>query len=143
VCNPPKPRGLSNAKGQIVGESATDLFFTSTRAFLWEKGGPMIDLNTLIPPSSDMELASAASINDRGEIDGDGVLSNGDTHAFLLIPCDEEHPNVEGCDYRLVDEAETANDPAPEYFLKATERLTQSRRTNRHQAPVGVKGSER
>lgn len=101
-----------NAKGQIVGESATDLFFTSTRAFLWENGGPMIDLNALVP-GSELESAAGVSINDRGEIDGDRLLPNGDSHVFLLIPCDENHPNIEGCDYSLVDSSDVAKtDPA-------------------------------
>jgi probable HAF family extracellular repeat protein len=104
-----------NAKGQVVGESSPDLLFSfsSVRAFLWENGGPIVDLNTLIPPGSGMQLKIAASINDRGEIDGDGVLPNGDTHAFLLIPCDEDHPDVEGCDYDTVEgETESAVRPA-------------------------------
>ena len=61
-----------------------------------------------------MELAGGFSINDRGEINGGGVLPNGDQHAFLLIPCDEEHPGVEGCDYDPVDAETSAQfNPAP------------------------------
>ena len=75
-----------NAEGTIVGwahpcdESAPD------HAFLWEKGRPGIDLNTLVPPGSDLELIEANSINDRGEIAGLALLPNGDAHAFVLIP---------------------------------------------------------
>ena len=72
------------------------------RAVLWENGSA-VDLNTLIPTGSGMELAVAFSINDRGEIDGNAVFPNGDMHAFVLIPCDEDHPGLEGCDYSLVD----------------------------------------
>jgi probable HAF family extracellular repeat protein len=94
-----------NSNGQIVGESSPSCFGGSgppgANAFLWEKGGPMVDLNTLIPPGSGIELATGASINDHGEIDARGVLPNGDTHAVILIPCDEDHADVEECDYSL------------------------------------------
>jgi probable HAF family extracellular repeat protein len=60
----------------------------NSRAFLWGNGGPIVDLNTLVG-GADMTLIGPTSINDRGEITGLGVLANGDLHAFLLIPCDE------------------------------------------------------
>jgi hypothetical protein len=52
----------------------------------------MVNLNTLIPPYSDLELVEAAAINHRGEIVGNGVPPGcGDVstcgHAYLLIPC--------------------------------------------------------
>ena len=47
----------------------------------------MIDLNTLVPPDSGVQLTFEASlINERGEIAAQGVLADGDTHAFVLIP---------------------------------------------------------
>ena|ERR1700676_2049013 len=73
-------------------------------AFLWENRS-MVDLNTLISPNSSFYLYWAPFIDDRGEIGGYGSLANGDTHAVLLIPCDENHPRVLGCDYSLVDAA--------------------------------------
>ena len=63
----------------------------------------MVDLNALVPPGSELDSAAGVSINDRGEIDGDRILPNGESHAFLLIPCDENHPDVEGCDYSEVE----------------------------------------
>ena len=90
-----------NSKGQVVGISAS-CEFTTTRAFLWENGGPMVDLNTLVVPGSDVQLPTAFDINERGEIVASGMLPNGDSHAVLLIPCDENHADIEGCDYHLV-----------------------------------------
>ena len=80
-----------NSSGQIVGNSSD--CFVPAHAFLWERGGPMMDLNALIPPDSKVTLTQATFINDRGEITAQGNLSNGDTHAFLLIPdgdCDRD-----------------------------------------------------
>ena len=75
-------------------------------AFLWEGNGPMVDLNTLIPAGASLQLTYAVAINDRGEIAGFGVPPGvlpeeyeTKGHAYILIPCDEEHPKLEGCDY--------------------------------------------
>jgi probable HAF family extracellular repeat protein len=75
-----------NARGQVVGISGT-LNCDSPRAFLWEEGGPMVDLNDLVVAGADIQVAFAYTINDRGEIAGLGFLPNGDEHAVLLIPC--------------------------------------------------------
>ena len=69
----------------------------------------MADLNTLVPSGSGFQLDSAVDINDRGEIVGSGILANGNAHAILLIPCDENHPNIEDCDYSLVETSTTVN----------------------------------
>jgi probable HAF family extracellular repeat protein len=81
-----------NRRGQIVGHSI--VLDGTPHAFLWEKGGPMVDLNTLIPPT-DLLLTDAFDINDRGEIAGEALLSNGDIQAVLLIPCGKGEA---GCD---------------------------------------------
>ena len=93
-----------NAKGQVVGDSKPGCGPDSDRSFLWEDGS-IFDLNTLIPSGSALYLQFIQTINDRGEISGSGADANGNEHAFLLIPCDEQHPGVEGCDYTLVDAA--------------------------------------
>ena len=96
-----------NSQGQIVGNSSPDCSQDGA-AVLWENGGAPVNLNTLVPPGSEFNVVFTVNINDRGEIAGDGVLPNGDVHAVLLIPCDENHADVEGCDFDTVDAATAA-----------------------------------
>jgi probable HAF family extracellular repeat protein len=101
--------------GQVLGasESAAGGCNLWTTAFLWENGGPSVDLNTLVSnPMPGVHLFVALWANKRGEIVAGGVppdcaLASQDTcgHAYILIPCDEDHPNIEGCDYGLVESA--------------------------------------
>src|SRR5437763_1355624 len=112
-----------NSKTQIVGFSfACD--FSALTAFLWEKGS-IIDLNTLVSPNSQFYLYWAGFIDDRGEIGAFGALPNGDSHAVLLVPCDENQTNTEGCEDHTEDGAEVQGETnqrpnvvLPEYVRK-------------------------
>jgi probable HAF family extracellular repeat protein len=92
-----------NSQGQVVGASFDLAANIDLHGFLWEHGGPIVDLNALVPPGSDVTITNAFDINDRGEIAGNGFLPNGDARAVLLIPCDEGHPRLDGCDYDNVE----------------------------------------
>jgi probable HAF family extracellular repeat protein len=97
-----------NSRGQVVGTSESRdlcLIPTGEHAFLWEHGGPMVDLNTLIPAGSSLQLTFAVAINDRGEIAGFGVQSGCAPkdveicgHAYVLIPCDRDGNDEGNCD---------------------------------------------
>ena len=98
-----------NSKGQVVGasESVAGGCNEWTTAFLWENGGPIVDLNTLVPSGSGVHLFAGFWTNDRGEIVAGGSapvcnISATCGHAYVLIPCDENHPDILGCDYSLV-----------------------------------------
>ncbi len=103
--------------GQVVGSSRIDATPGNGRAFLWENGGPMVDLNTLIPANSSLTLVFAETINERGEIGGTGVPTGCQPadvatcgHAFLLIPCDDKHPG-ECEDYSMIEIATPQTSP--------------------------------
>ena len=51
-----------------------------------EHGQPMVDINTLVLPGSDLVVVDTWNINDRGEVAAIGALPNGDVHAVLLVP---------------------------------------------------------
>jgi probable HAF family extracellular repeat protein len=91
-----------NSQGQVVGRSKPTPDAPVQHAFLWENGGPMVDLNTLIPLNSPLLLEEGGLINDRGEIAGRGVPPGCDDvdacgHAFLLIPCE----NAASCENKV------------------------------------------
>ncbi len=73
-----------NANGQVVGDSGTA---SGKHAFLYSSS-TMMDLNSLITPSSGWMLEAATSINDLGQIVGQGYI-NGQYHAYLLTPVPE------------------------------------------------------
>ena len=86
-----------NSQGQIVGTSrVTD----RVHAFLWEKGGPMVDLNDLVSPKSDVILQFPNAIADNGEIAVNGLpvgCGNADVcgHPYVLIPDGDADDDVE------------------------------------------------
>jgi probable HAF family extracellular repeat protein len=90
-----------NSRGQVVGGSSDCRNFL--HAFVWQEGGPILDLNRLIAPGSGLQLTNAVDINDRGEILAKsfpiGTTPNDDEdlgHLVLLIPCgDDDHDG--GC----------------------------------------------
>jgi probable HAF family extracellular repeat protein len=122
------PHAISPS-GQVVGSSRIDATLGNGRAFLWEDGGPMVDLNTLIPSNSSLTLVYAYTINERGEIGGTGVPAGCGApdvatcgHAFLLIPCDEKHPG-ECEDYSMIEgSASQTSASTAEFSAPATQR---------------------
>src|SRR5262249_61700788 len=124
-------RGI-NSKGQIVGGSTDCHSFL--HAFVWEEGGPMLDLNTLIPPGSGLQLTNAIDINDRGEIlaksDPIGVRPIDDEdlgHLVLLVPCDEGHGdclNVLAPAASLVPSIQPRQQPKPDAMHTWRERFS-------------------
>ena len=112
--------------------------------FLWENEGPIIDLNKVVLPGSALNVISAVFINDGGEIAARGLLPNGDIHAILLIPCDDNHPEIEGCDYDPVEATTEASDQSAQNAqapadspakLSPTETMAKLRSRNARQHP--------
>jgi len=89
-----------NSRLQVVGINSSDCDFgddPSLRAIISEGGGPAIDLNTLIPADSGVELRNASIINERGEIVAVGVYPDGNHGPVLLIPCERKSDQADTC----------------------------------------------
>ena len=93
-----------NATAQVVGDAG--VCGVGGTGWLWEDGS-IVDLNTLVSSAPNMHVAGAVGINDRGEIvaEGQPVPANGSSHVVVLIPCDERHSGIEGCDYNLAEQS--------------------------------------
>jgi probable HAF family extracellular repeat protein len=74
-----------NSSGVLVGTAQIDSA-RDTRAFVYASSAGMVDLNSLIDPSSGWILTAAESINNTGDIVGTGINAQGQQHAFLLTP---------------------------------------------------------
>jgi len=90
-----RPLKINNA-GQIVGYATlTDEGpAAGLTAVLWE-GDSVIDLNSLMPESSDIKLTIAQDINDAGQIvAGGNAGGGGETRSFILNPVDQSAARV-------------------------------------------------
>jgi uncharacterized membrane protein len=79
--------GISD-DGKIVGIGYNE-DFSRMRPFLWPSASSQgIDLTTFFPAGSNWDLDStlAAAVNNRGEIVGSGLFTDGTVHNFVLIP---------------------------------------------------------
>lgn len=86
-----------NSKGQTVGITGPCIP-SGAHGFLSHDGGPMVDLQSLVLPGADVRVIGAEFIGENGEIAGFGADAGGHEHGILLIPCDENHQDIEGCD---------------------------------------------
>ncbi len=125
-----------NASAQVVG-----IDYCNGISFLSEDGAPIVALNTLAPSNSGLQLGEVGQINNRGEISINAADASGNGHTVVLIPCDENHPDVEGCDYELTDAATAAARfnamPTTQHPAVMTPRSRMSGGLNRFRAPMG------
>jgi probable HAF family extracellular repeat protein len=112
-----------NSKGQIVGISFP-CAGGPPHLVLWQNGF-ITDLSVFAPPGSTLTpWFDGAVINDRGEIAGLRVLPDGDLHAFLLVPCEEDSDRcvdaVEGAAATRNIPARSAGTPRPSIQRRVT-----------------------
>jgi probable HAF family extracellular repeat protein len=130
-----------NDSGQVVGNSSPSdcVSFDTSRGFIWENGS-IADLNALVPASSPLYLIYAYTINNRGEIAVNGIDGNGIEQAALLIPCDENHAEVVGCDYSMVDASVAAQSARRPNLYRPTQTISPFRPVNRSHIPALLRG---
>jgi probable HAF family extracellular repeat protein len=75
-----------NSRRQVVGSSYTTCDVGPRTAFISENGGPVVALDALIQPASNIHVYGAWFVTERGEIVGSGLLPNGEFHVVFLVP---------------------------------------------------------
>jgi probable HAF family extracellular repeat protein len=129
-----------NSRGQVVGYSNHDECHTAHHAhgFLWEHGR-LFDLNQLVSNRTNLVVYEAVRINDRGEIAGNAWTPGGDRRAIVLIPCDENHIGMKGCNYSAVEDraaltSSPISQPASQTMINpgSANRQLQPTRTHQH-----------
>jgi probable HAF family extracellular repeat protein len=76
-----------NDADEIVGYGTVSTALGYENAWVWRKGGSVIDLNSLINPSLGITLEGANSINNEGQIlCSGGTAANRYSHSYLLTP---------------------------------------------------------
>ncbi len=124
-----------NSKQQIVGFSNHEHCFPPhAHGFLWENG-VLFDLNQLISNPTTLTVIEGVRITERGEIAGNAVTPEGNQHGVVLIPCDEEHLDLEGCDYGTVEESGAAQ-ASPASDLNRTNSDRSQAPMRRHASPM-------
>ena len=78
-----------NSQGQVIGDTGI-CGVGGGPNFYSQDGQPIVDINTLVLPGSDLQIVDLFSINEHGEIAGGAVLPNGDEHAIVLVPASTE-----------------------------------------------------
>lgn len=106
------PFGI-NSRRQVVGFSGSCDFNDdpSKRAFLWEPGRGMVNLNSLISPALGLDLRNVATINERGEMAVVAFFPDGTHRPVLLIPCNESDCDKDPLDSQDVQSAFPINAP--------------------------------
>lgn len=82
--------GINN-RGQIVGETFDpcpdpDVPCRTGRGWISNGGGPIVDLNTLIPSNSGYTIIAGGYITDDGVIGARAIAPNGDERPVKLVP---------------------------------------------------------
>lgn len=77
--------GINN-RGQIVGETFSAPTGEPLRGWISNRGGPIVDLNTLIDPDAGYEIIAGGYITDAGVIGAQAILPNGEQHPVMLVP---------------------------------------------------------